>query len=102
MGKYNNRVELKGGEVVLFHRTGAKRPIWHMRIHVRGMHDLNGKKFSHIQETTGELDLEAAFKASQRQQPPKPIVPARKPTKPKPIKLIKAIKPVGPQPPRLR
>jgi hypothetical protein len=48
------------------------------------------------------LALEAAFKASQRQHPPKPIVPARKPTKPKPIKLIKAIKPVGPQPPRLR
>jgi integrase len=64
MGKYNNRVELKGGEVVLFHRTGAKRPIWHMRIHVRGMYDLNGKKFSHIQETTGELDLDEATRVA--------------------------------------
>jgi integrase len=58
--KYNNRVELKDGEIVLFHRDGAKRPIWHMRIHVRGMRDLSGKKFSHIQETTGELDLDEA------------------------------------------
>ena len=58
--RYNNRVELKDGEVILFHRAGAKRPIWHMRLHVRGMTDLNGTKFSHVQETTGELDLDEA------------------------------------------
>lgn len=58
--KYNNRVELKDGEIVLFNRDGAKKPIWHMRIHLRGMRDLGGKKFSHIQETTGELDLDEA------------------------------------------
>lgn len=58
--RFNNRVELKGGEIILFHRDGAKKPIWHMRIHVRGMHDVNGKKFSHIQESTGELDLDEA------------------------------------------
>ncbi len=55
--RYNNRVELKDGEVILFNRAGAKRPIWHMRLHVRGMTDLDGNKFSHVQETTGELDL---------------------------------------------
>ena len=58
--RYNNRVELKDGEVILFHRAGAKRPIWHMRLHVRGMTDLNGTKFSPVQETTGELDLDEA------------------------------------------
>lgn len=58
--RFNNRVELKGGDIVLFNRDGAKRPIWHMRIHVRGMHDIDGKKFSHIQETTGELELDEA------------------------------------------
>jgi len=30
--RYNNRVELKDGEVILFNRAGAKRPIWHMRV----------------------------------------------------------------------
>ena len=39
--RYNNRVELKDGEVILFHRAGAKRPIWHMRLHVRGMIDMS-------------------------------------------------------------
>ncbi len=58
--RFNNRVELKGGEIILFNRDGAKKPIWHMRIHIRGMHDLDGRKFSHIQETTGELDLDEA------------------------------------------
>lgn len=58
--RFNNRVELKGGDIILFNRDGAKRPIWHMRIHVRGMHDIDGKKFSHIQETTGELELDEA------------------------------------------
>ena len=59
-GRFNNRVELKGGEIILFYRDGAKRPIWHMRIHVRGMRDIDGNTFSHIQETTGELDLDDA------------------------------------------
>ena len=31
-----------------------------MRLHVRGMTDLNGTKFSPVQETTGELDLDEA------------------------------------------
>lgn len=48
------------------------------------------------------LALEAAFKASardQNQQPAKPAVPKPfKPSKPKPIKRILPIKPVGPQP----
>jgi len=58
--RFNNRVELKDGEIILFHREGAKRPIWHMRIHVRGMRDIDGNTFSHIQETTGEPDLDDA------------------------------------------
>ncbi len=58
--KFNNRVDLKQGEIILFNRDGAKRPIWHMRLHVRGMRDIDGKKFNHVQETTGELDLDEA------------------------------------------
>lgn len=58
--RFNNRVELKGGEIILFNRDGAKKPIWHMRIHIRGMRDIDGKTFSHVQETTGELDLDEA------------------------------------------
>ncbi|WP_298168964.1 hypothetical protein [Novosphingobium sp.] len=58
--RFNNRVELKGGEIILFNREGAKKPIWHMRIHIRGMRDIDGKTFSHVQETTGELDLDEA------------------------------------------
>ena len=58
--RFNNMVELKGGEIILFNRDGAKKPIWHMRLHVRGMHDLDGREFSHVQETTGELDLDEA------------------------------------------
>lgn len=57
---YLNKVELKGGEVILFHRPNAKKPIYHMRIHVRGMQDVHGDKLTYIQESTGEQDLEEA------------------------------------------
>jgi len=57
---YPSKVELKQGQVILFVRPGAKRPIWHMRIHVRGMRDLQGNKFTYVQQSTGETDLEEA------------------------------------------
>lgn len=58
---YLNKVELREGQIILFHRTASsKRPIYHMRIHVRGMRDTNGSKLTYIQETTGESDLDDA------------------------------------------
>lgn len=57
---YLNKVELKGGEIILFHRQNSKKPIYHMRIHVKGMRDIYGNKVTYIQESTGEQDLEEA------------------------------------------
>jgi len=57
---YLNKVELKDGQILLFHRPNSKRPIYHMRIHVRGMKDARGGKVTYIQESTGETDLEEA------------------------------------------
>lgn len=58
---YLNKVELMDGQVILFHRTAnSKRPIYHMRIHVRGMQDLQGTKLTYIQETTNESNLDQA------------------------------------------
>jgi hypothetical protein len=49
---YLNKVELKDGQVILFHRNAnSKRPIYHMRIHVRGMQDIQGNKLTYIQES---------------------------------------------------
>lgn len=55
-----NKVELKDGQIILFHRQNAKRLIYHMRIHVRGMRDIYGNKLTYVQESTGETDLEEA------------------------------------------
>ena len=57
---YLNKVELKDGQIILFHRQHVKRPIYHMRIHVRGMQDVYGNKVTYVQESTGETDLEEA------------------------------------------
>ena len=57
---YLNKVELKDGQIILFHRQNAKRPIYHMRIHVRGMQDVYGNKVTYVQESTGETDLDDA------------------------------------------
>jgi integrase len=58
---YLNKVELKDGQILLFHRTAkSKRPIYHMRIHVRGMRDVHGNKVTYFQTTTNESDLEEA------------------------------------------
>ncbi len=58
---YLNKVELKDGQILLFHRTAnSKRPIYHMRIHVRGMRDVHGNKVTYWQSTTNESDLEEA------------------------------------------
>jgi integrase len=57
---YLNKVELKGGDIILFHRQNAKKPIYHMRIYVKGMRDIYGNKVTYIQESTGETDLDDA------------------------------------------
>jgi integrase len=57
---YLNKVELRDGNVVLFHRPNAKKPIYHMRVYVRGMRDVYGNKVTYVQESTGETDLEEA------------------------------------------
>jgi hypothetical protein len=57
---YKNKVELKDGQIILFHRQHAKRPIYHMRIHVRGMRDVDGSRRIYVQETTDETDLDEA------------------------------------------
>ena len=57
---YLNKVELRDGQVILFHRQNSKKPIYHMRIHVRGMRDVYGNKVTYVQESTGETDLEEA------------------------------------------
>lgn len=57
---YLNKVELRDGQVILFHRPNSKKPIYHMRIHVRGMQDVYGNKVTYVQESTGETDLEEA------------------------------------------
>ena len=57
---YLNKVELKDGQVILFHRQHAKRPVYHMRIHVRGMQDVYGNKVTYVQESTGETELDDA------------------------------------------
>lgn len=62
---YLNKVELKDGQIVLFHRTAnSKRPIYHMRIHVRGMRDLHGNKLTYWKSTTNESDLEEATRVA--------------------------------------
>jgi integrase len=57
---YLNKVELKDGQIILFHRQNAKRPVYHMRIHVRGMHNIYDEKVTYVQRSTGETDLEEA------------------------------------------
>lgn len=58
---YLNKVELKDGQIILFHRsTTSKRPIYQMRVHVRGMRDLGGKAKPYFFGTTNESDLDEA------------------------------------------
>lgn len=58
---YLNKVELKDGQILLYHRSASsKRPIYHMRIHVRGMRDIHGNKLTYWKSTTNESDLEEA------------------------------------------
>ena len=58
---YLNKVELKDGQVILFHRPNAKRPIYQMRIHVRGMTDVFGNKVTYVQEPSERRAIFAAF-----------------------------------------
>ncbi len=57
---YLNKVELRGGEILLFHRPNAEKPIYYMRIHVRGMKDVHGDKLTYVKESSGGQDLEEA------------------------------------------
>lgn len=58
---YANKVEMKEGQVILYHRRpNSKRPIYHMRIHVRGMRDIAGNKKPYLFASTGESDLDEA------------------------------------------
>lgn len=57
---YLNKIELRDGNVILFHRPNSKKPIYHMRIYVRGMRDVYGNKVTYVQESTGETDVEEA------------------------------------------
>lgn len=58
---YLNKVEMKDGQIVLYHRsTTSKRPIYQMRVHVRGMRDLAGKTKPYFFGTTNESDLDEA------------------------------------------
>lgn len=58
---YANKVEMLDGQIILYHRNpNSKRPIYHMRIHVRGMRDIAGNKKQYLKETTGESNLDEA------------------------------------------
>ena len=57
---YLNKVELKEGQIILFHRQNSKRPVYHMRIHVRGMRNVYEEKVTYIQRSTGVTELEEA------------------------------------------
>ena len=57
---YLNKVELKDGQIILFHRQNSKRPVYHMRVHVRGMRDIRGEKVTYVQRSTGETELDDA------------------------------------------
>lgn len=54
---YLNKVNLKDGQIILFHRQHTRRPIYHMRIDVRGMQDAFGNKVTYVLESTDETDL---------------------------------------------
>jgi integrase len=57
---YLNKVELKDGQIILFHRQNSKTPVYHMRIHVKGMRDIRGDKVIYVQRSTGETELDDA------------------------------------------
>jgi integrase len=57
---YLNKVELKGGKILLYHRPNSKKPIYHMRIQVHGMRDMHGEIIPYFTESTREQDLEEA------------------------------------------
>ena len=63
---YANRVELRDGAVMLYQKPAAKRPIWYYRIHVRGMHNIDGAKIKYDERSTGETDLDEAKRIGRR------------------------------------
>jgi len=54
---YLNKVELKDGQIILFHRQNSKRPVYHMRVHVRGMRDIRGEKVTYVQRSPEKPSL---------------------------------------------
>ena len=59
---YINRLEERGGEVVLFHRPNSKKPVWHMRLYVKGMRTASGGKQQYIQRSTGTTEQAEALR----------------------------------------
>ena len=57
---YLNAVELRDGQILLFNRPNSKKNIWHMRLYVRGMEDIEGGKVKYYTRSTGELNLDEA------------------------------------------
>jgi site-specific recombinase XerD len=59
---YLNRHEEKNGEIILFNRPDAAKPVWHMRLYVKGMKNANGRKQQYIQRSTGTTDKTEALR----------------------------------------
>lgn len=59
---YINRNEERDGEVVLFNRANAKKPIWHMRLYVKGMKNADGSKQQYLQKSTGTTNYAEAVR----------------------------------------
>jgi len=57
---YLNAIELRDGQVLLFNRPNSKKSIWHMRLYVRGMEDIEGGKVKYYTRSTGELNVDEA------------------------------------------
>lgn len=61
---YINRHEERDGEIILFHRPNSAKPIWHMRLYVKGMRNADGSKKQYIQKSTGTTDKAEAIRVA--------------------------------------
>lgn len=59
---YDNRHEEKNGHVVVFTRAGAKKPIWHYRLFVKGSTSADGSKQQYVQRSSGTTDKAEAIR----------------------------------------
>ncbi len=58
---YINRHEERDGQIVLFNRPNGQKPIWHMRLYVKGMKNANGVKKQYVQKSTSTTDKAEAI-----------------------------------------